>query len=465
MKEYRESLALFRELLRERPTDPAFQEQMADVLDDLASVEGVLGNYAAVFAAHDEALQLRTRLAESGNLRDQYALGRSRMLLGLSRDRRGEDQIALQDLEAAQKILERVRPQFKAMEVEKSLANCLIGIGHVHWDSGRPLDGENAYREAIAIRERLLAVGPFPVDRAELARAYGSLGQALSAQGRQEEALVVFRKSLEMREILVAANPVVTAFCYDLALSYKQVADELDEMSQLDEVFQLREKALTQLEIITRKAPENVDYAHALGIAHASISYVYRKHKNQPARAEAHLQAATDIWEDLIRRGLASKVHRFGIAQGISQIGLERQQAADYERAMDEFFRSNLVLEELLRGDAHNADYRNQLTVNLANTAYCQQMLGRLDEALGTVIKILRIREELARTYPQVAEHRRNLKKTQEDLESLAMMMIDKRVPLAPEATSDQRLAAETARLGGVGKNGPPSFPTCRISS
>jgi tetratricopeptide (TPR) repeat protein len=86
------------------------------------------------------------------------------------------------------------------------LANCLNSIGVRLAASGQVSDSIEAYREAVAIYESLLASDPLLVSE-RLGMAQNNLSGALSDAGLHEEALLWSERSVGLRRVLVDMNP------------------------------------------------------------------------------------------------------------------------------------------------------------------------------------------------------------------------------------------------------------------
>jgi tetratricopeptide (TPR) repeat protein len=430
--EFQRALAIYHDLHARQPHDPALREALAKVLGRLADVESNQGQLPKALERQARAVELCAALASDfpRESRFQQALADSRAELGFLYHKQGNNPAALRELDAAKGQLAELHAASPSQETARSLADCLVGLGHVHWQANRPADAVPAYEQAVALRERLLSQERLPHDRSELARTYGSLGQALAELDRGDEALARFRQALALREELFARNPEVVEYRYDLALSCKQVADELVGRGQFDEAFELRQEALAHFQRLVEINPGNTAYRRALMVAHGDISWLYRRHKSQPAKALQHLARQTEMGEDLLERKLATPAHRLTLAEGYAQTGLLYLQQQEYPRAMESFGRSNRVLGQLLAEQAQDAAARGQLSTNYVNMGYCEQQTGRWEPSLHHLAKALLAREELVRTHPQVPQFRRDLEKTRGDLAASAGTYIQQLVPL-----------------------------------
>ena len=449
LEEFLQAAAIYEQLAKRKLHDRALQNEWAGVLQSTSLMQMKIGEYAAA----EESLQHSLDKYESlqrGDFDDPHlhkSLAIVKRQRGMLQYQQGKFAEALETLQAAQQEFERLHTDpFKA-DVAKDLADCLTGIGHAQWNLSRPRDAIAAYDAARLIREPLVARNPFPHDRAELARIYGSLGQAHSAAGDHTAALQSFQQGLQLREELVRTNPYVIDYQYDLALSCKQVADVLEGNSQFAPALPLRQRSVTLFAEVLRLDPPNVNYANAQATAHAALAFTFRKGFQKPAEAETELHRALGLWQSLIRRKVASPAHQFTFAQAQADLAYLHLHVDDWETAVGILETSSATLAGLLKSQPDHADYLSQLSVNTNNAAYCLQMLGRWDDGLRKSAEAVLIREQLAKNVPQVKEHAAKLEKSRADLTASVTIYTERQLPIAKDAEPAEQLAGLRKRL------------------
>jgi tetratricopeptide (TPR) repeat protein len=97
-------------------------------------------------------------------------------------------------------------------------------VGEVLAAQGKLEEALKAYRDGLAIRERLAADRSNTVWQRNLSVSYNKVGEVLVKQGKLEEALTAYRDSLAIRERLAAADRSNTEWQRDLAVSYMKLA-------------------------------------------------------------------------------------------------------------------------------------------------------------------------------------------------------------------------------------------------
>src|SRR5262245_38985679 len=156
--------------------------------------------------------------------------------------------------QTVRKILETAEATFKDLaasapddlELQRSRSVFLDEFGDTYVTLGDLDAALKAYREGLAISERLLLVsdpGDIRRERA-LSISYDRVGDVLVKQGKLQEALKSYRDSLAMRERLVAADPSNTQWQRELSVSHHFVGDVLVKQGKLEEALRAHRDSL-----------------------------------------------------------------------------------------------------------------------------------------------------------------------------------------------------------------------------
>ena len=98
-------------------------------------------------------------------------------------------------------------------------------IGDVLVDQGALAEALKAYRDSLAIRERLAKADPGNAGwQRDLSVSYFKVGDVLKDQGNLTEALKAFRDSLRIFERLAKADPDHAGWQVDVAFTYWRLA-------------------------------------------------------------------------------------------------------------------------------------------------------------------------------------------------------------------------------------------------
>jgi tetratricopeptide (TPR) repeat protein len=104
-----------------------------------------------------------------------------------------------------------------------------------------------------------------PESLARLAQAGYNLGYLTSEIGDRQDALIAYRESLAIRQRLADANPTVTEFRRDLAYSHNNIGNLLSATGKPAEALKALESARAILQTLAREHPEAPDFASELG--------------------------------------------------------------------------------------------------------------------------------------------------------------------------------------------------------
>jgi len=102
-------------------------------------------------------------------------------------------------------------------------------VGHVLVAQGDAAGALKAYRDSLAIAQRLAAADPTNAAwQRDLSVSHEKVGDVLVAQGDAAGALKAYRDSLAIRQRLAAADPTNAAWQRDMWVSCFRIADVLE---------------------------------------------------------------------------------------------------------------------------------------------------------------------------------------------------------------------------------------------
>ncbi len=140
----------------------------------------------------------------------------------------GELEHALRPIATAWPLLSgSLRPIPATPEWQHDLSVSHNKIGDVLAAQGKLDEALQAYRDGLAIMERLAAADPAIRSGRAICRSVQKVGEVLLAQGKLDEALKAYRDSLAIMERLAAAEPSNTLWQHELAGSYDKIGDVL----------------------------------------------------------------------------------------------------------------------------------------------------------------------------------------------------------------------------------------------
>ena len=100
-------------------------------------------------------------------------------------------------------------------------AGLVFGVGLIAWRRGRIDDAESAFRDYMALAERLVALDPAKAEwQAEIGYANSNLGTLLLGEGRADEAAVRFEAALAVARSLARGAPGDATLQFEVAQSH-----------------------------------------------------------------------------------------------------------------------------------------------------------------------------------------------------------------------------------------------------
>ncbi len=166
----------------------------------------------------------------------RWETGRAHMRMGDIQEMLGEHAAAEQAYASARTFFTDLRTEFPDdARYRRDLAVCLNNLGQLLMDAGRTPEAEQALRDALDLRQKLVDESGREDDRRELAAVTGNLGVLILGWGRYAEAETVLRQSLQLREQLAAesADPAVRL---ELARGHNNLGLLLAAVGRNDEV-------------------------------------------------------------------------------------------------------------------------------------------------------------------------------------------------------------------------------------
>ena len=125
------------------------------------------------------------------------------------------------------------------------LAQASFDLGNLTDEIGDKQDALIAYRESLAIRQKLADANPAVIEfQSDLADSHNNIGILLRDTGKPAEAMKAYESALAIRQKLADANPTVTEFQSDLADSHNNIGNLLSDTGKPAEAMKAYESAL-----------------------------------------------------------------------------------------------------------------------------------------------------------------------------------------------------------------------------
>ncbi len=308
---------------------------------------------------------------------------------------------------------ERVKAEQRFNDVRK-LAHSVVFELH---DSIQNLPGSTPARELLVSRALEYLDGlakEAGQDRSlqsELATAYDRIGDiqggfATSHLGKRERADESYRKSLAIREAMVAAEPTNMEFRRQLATSYTKMGNIRWVETSVTDSYEFHRKALQIIKQLAAEAPENVEIRFDLASNHMNFGYLaaasgHTDEGLENTRKAARLMEAlalADSHNKKIQQALATSYDRVAVILDLA--------TRDYSEALLLYRKSQLIIDRLAGAEPLNTELRKDQAVSSYNVATVSAKLGDTRTAIASSRQSLAIFSDLLAADPQNEEFR-----------------------------------------------------------
>ena len=350
-----------------------------------------------------------------------------------------------------------------------------------------------AYREALAVGQRLAAIDPSNAGwQRDLSVSHNSVGDVLRAKGDLARSLAAYRKALAIAQGLAAADPSNAGWQRGLGLSHDRVGDVLLDQGDLAGSLAAYRKALAVARRLAAIDPSNAGWQRDLSVSHNKVGDVLQAHGDLAGSLAAYQEslavrqrlAAADPSNAGWQRDLSVSHNKVGdvlgahgdlagslaayrealtvrqrlVAADPSNAGWQRDLSVSHEKVGDVLrdqgdpagslvaYREALaIVRRLAAADPSNAGWQWDLSVSQERVGDVLIAQGDLAGSLAAYRESLAVRQRLAAADPSNAGWQRDLTVSQERMGDALMAQGDLAGSLASYRESlavRQRLAA-----------------------
>jgi serine/threonine protein kinase len=357
-KSINEAQALLERLVREHPSEEAYQRILANTLYGLAVVQFSKGLPREAHASLERAAGIYTDLIRQNPPEQDYRA-----------------------------------------EYRRGLARCHLLLGFADHQAGRPLPALELLRKARGEFEQLLPLSKLPSElRSEMVMCDNNAGAVEEALGRFADALVDYRKGLNVADRLVQDNPSVAEYRLTLAQLHGNIGKILSVTGKPVEAEAATEKAREYYESLAVEFPSTTEYQYGFGSAHVSLGGLAAK-TGRMNEAEARLSKARQIFERLATEHPESPNFASELGAVLHNLGEMQYHNKHYAQARDLLLQAMASQRKALASVPTNPRYRECADAHL-------EILGRTAAALGdkeTVERVRREKLELGASDPRIA--------------------------------------------------------------
>jgi tetratricopeptide (TPR) repeat protein len=290
---------------------------------------------------------------------------------------------------------------------QRDLSVAYDEVGNVLVAQGNLRDALQAYRDSLAIRERLAKADPGNAGwQRDLSVSYNKFGDVLVAQGNLKDALQAYRDSLAIRERLAKADPGNAGPQRDLSVSYEKVGDVLVAQGNLKDALQAYRDSLAMR--LARADPGNTGWQRDVSVSYNKVGNVLVAQGNLKDALQAYRDSLA-IAERLAKTDPGNADWQRDLSVSYNKVGDVLVAQGNLKDALQDYRDSLAIREHLAKADPGNAGWQRDLAVSYAKLAWTYLKLGETPEALIELRKGREIMVRLVAIAPSNAQWKKDL--------------------------------------------------------
>jgi tetratricopeptide (TPR) repeat protein len=409
----RQMIAANRKLSEQYPRVPFYHHELGGYENDLANMLDMRGQREeALRLVRDAINQQKAALAiqDAPKYRDYLARHYFRLAILLERGQRfPEARQAHRDSMAQKEKLVKQAPNHAPYQ--RALAEHYHEFGLMLLRLGEHAPAEAEFEKALAAWRTLVCNFPDVTNfQADLANALSSRGVLLKDTGRFGEAMKLYDEAVALLEKLARDKPAILGYRRLLARCLDNSALVLHRLGQLDRAIPRQQRAVDLMRPLCKEKPKIRDYRHALA-THlfnlGSSCYAFGRPGPQTRLAEADKadRESLLLLQELVKADPRNPEYRADLAlvhgnlAGVLTVNLRYREA-------EEHLRPSLKLSgELVRDFQHIPAHQNDRARNLNGLGILLERAGRPKEAEPYLRDSVKAYEELVARYPRAIEY------------------------------------------------------------
>jgi tetratricopeptide (TPR) repeat protein len=319
--------------------------------------------------------------------------------------------------EAGRKILETARASFEQLTtsapddltLQRSRSVMLTEFGDTYLTLGDLAQALDAYRDGLAIRQRLAAADRSNTQwQRDLLVPHQKVGDVLVEQGKLDEALKAYRDVLAMAERLAAGDASNTQWQRDLSVLYERVGNVLRAQGKLDEALKAYRDSLAIRERLAAADRSNTQWQRDLSTSYEGLGNVLMAQ----GELDEALKACRDglaITERLAAADRSNAQWQRNLSVSYERVGDVLVRQGKLDEALKTYRDSIAIRERLAAAERSNTQWQRDLAGSHAKLASVYERQGRIAHALQELTQGRDIMAALVAIAPSNAQWQKNL--------------------------------------------------------
>jgi eukaryotic-like serine/threonine-protein kinase len=267
----------------------------------------------------------------------------------------------------------------------------------------------DAYRKSLAIREKLVAENPTNAEmRRGLAKSYEAIGDMFWTKGEYLEANADYLENLRIQHELSISEAAVVEDSFGMARARHRIGQALSRSGDLDGALESFNLSLELYQEIIAAAPDVKKYRLGKGSALLKIGDMWEGKGNRQAALKNHREAL-DIWSEVSSGEPSNAALKRNTAIATDRVAMDLKDLNDFPEALKTSLRAVEIQREISAADPQNVQFNSELGLYYVHLGNIQGKLKNFSAAQISVRQGLKILQRFADANPQWIDLQRDL--------------------------------------------------------
>jgi len=278
-------------------------------------------------------------------------------------------------------------------------------------------------KRAIAYVDSLDPATMEPDQLTRGANALNQLGEVRLAQGKSQEAMELFQRSLGLVDRAVAREPRNPQALLVQGATHFWIGNGLRLQGKHDEALRHMRAYMTAGDTLSTIDPRRKEYQLERAYGHSAVALILQA-KGELREAREHYDVSLRVKERLAAANPLDADTQADLARAYNKVAVVLYHTGELRAALNRFEREGAVYGALLGQDSKNTEWTSRLATAISYRALLVDVMG--DEALATALwqEELQIEQRLAERDPTNVSWQRSVAATER---RLAVSMAERR--------------------------------------
>ena len=266
-----------------------------------------------------------------------------------------------------------------------------------------------SYRKSLSIREKLVAENSSDAEmRRNLAKSYESIGDMLWTKGEYQEAYSTYSQNLQIHSVLESSEESTVEDSYGIARARHRMGQALSRSGDLSGALENFRLGLEKYPQIIARAPDVKKYQLGKGSVLLKIGDMLAAQEDWQGALENHREAL-GIWSTVASLEPLDAALKRNTVIASDRIATDLRELSNFGEALKSSTRAVKIQEEIADADPKNVQFVSELGLYYVNLGGIQGKLKNFPAARENVMKGLKTLQEFADASPQWIDLRRDL--------------------------------------------------------